>query len=249
MTATSSWPDRRAQLGRDFITALYREGMLKTWRRDRPEGWELVSGRWSPFYISLREVPSRPALFRLAVQGAAELLKNEVPEANRLLGVAATGVPLAAGVAYAEGISMSFTRKVPGVRSLADLESEVTRYGGHALVEGEFEPGDRVAILDDVVTQFGSKEVAIRQLRMELARRGIEGVEVPAVLTLIDRGKDTARRAADAGVRHSSLVTLRDGGLDMLAEVASEAEVAVLRDYLEDADKYQDPAGRAALLR
>lgn len=249
VTDDAAWPQRRARLGRDFLTSLYREGMLKTWLRDRPEGWELVSGQWSPFYISLRDVPSRPALFRLAVRGMAELVANAAPDANRLLGVAATGVPIAAAVAYAEGMPMGFTRKVPGARSLADLEREVHRYGGHALVEGEFQPGDRVAIIDDVVTRFGSKEVALRQLQMELDRRGIADVEVAAVLTLIDRGKDTARRAEEAGVRHSALVSLRDGGLDMLAEVASPREIAVLRDYLDDAEKYQDPARRAALLR
>jgi orotate phosphoribosyltransferase len=230
------------------MTGLYREGMLKTWLRDRPEGWELVSGVWSPFYISMREVPSRPQLFQLVVQCAAELVRNEAPEANRLLGVASTGVPIAAAVAYAERLPMSFTRKVPGVRSLADLEREVMQYGGHAMVEGEFEPGDRVAILDDVVTRFGSKEVAIRQLRIEMARREVTGVEVAAVLTLIDRGVDTHQRAEAARVRLRSVVTLRDEGLDMLAGVVSERELAVIRDYLDDQEKYQDPETRAALL-
>jgi orotate phosphoribosyltransferase len=245
---TPTWPARRAELAREIITALYREGMLKTWLRDRPQGWELVSGLWSPFYVSLREVPSRPELFRLVAGGLGELLRNEVARANRLLGVASTGVPIAAAVAYAEGLPMGFTRKLPGVRDLADLDRQVRAYGGHALVEGEFAPGDQVAIIDDVVSLFGSKEVAIRQLRMELSRRGVEDVGVAAVLTVVDRGRNTQERAAAAGVTHRSLVSLYGDGLDMLAGVAAAEEIAVLRDYLEDAGKYQDPDARAALL-
>lgn len=249
MTGVSeSWQARRTELARELITALYREGMFRTWLRDRPEGWELVSGTWSPFYITMREVPSRPELFRLVVRCVAELVRNEAPAANRLLGLASTGVPIAAAVAYAENMPMGFTRKIPGVRGLADLEREVQRYGGHAMVEGEFEPGDQVAIIDDVVTRFDSKDIALRQLRMEMARRGVEGVEVAAVLTLIDRGRDTRRRAADAGVKLASVVTLHGDGLDMLADVASPVEVEVLRDYLADDAKYQDPETRAALL-
>lgn len=243
-----TWPDRRAELAREIITALYREGMLKTWLRDRPEGWELVSGLWSPFYVSLRDVPSRPELFRLVAGGLGELLRNEAAHANRLLGVASTGVPFAAAVAYAERVPMSFTRKLPGVRDLADLDRQVRAYGAHALVEGEFAPGDQVAIVDDVVSQFGSKEVAIRQLRMELSRRGIEDVGVAAVLTVVDRGRDTRERAAAAGVTLRSLVSLHGDGLELLDGVAAAEEIAVLRDYLEDAGKYQDPGARAALL-
>jgi orotate phosphoribosyltransferase len=244
---TQEWLALRQDLGRQLITRLYQEGMFRTWLRDKPDGWELVSGTWSPFYITMRDVPSRPELFRLAVQSAAGLLKNEAPSANRLLGLAATGIPLAAAVAFADALPMSFNRKVPGVRSLSDLEREVHGYGGHALIEGEFASGDRVALLDDVVTLFDSKEVAIRQLQLEMSRRGLDDVSVSAVLVLIDRGRDTQRRASHAGVALKALVTLRDEGLDMLDGVASEAEIEVLRDYIENYEKYQSSEARAQL--
>lgn len=221
--------------------------MFRTWFRDKPDGWELISGTWSPFYITMREVPSRPELFRLVVGCAAEMLRNEAPEANRLMGLAATGIPLAAAVAFCEHLPMSFNRKMPNVRNLADLEREVLRYGGHALVEGEFAAGDKVAILDDVVTLLDSKEIAIRQLQLEMRRRGIEDVEVAAVLVLVDRGRDTPRRSAALGIPLKPLVTLRDEGLDMLRGVASETEIEVLRDYIENYEKYQAPEIRAEL--
>lgn len=238
---TIEWPTRRAQLARDLITRLYKDGLFRTWLRDRPEGWELVSGTWSPFYITMRVIPSRPELFRQVIGSLGELIKHEVPEANQLLGLAATGIPLAAAVGFAEGIPMSFNRKVPNVRSLADLEREVFRYGGHSLIEGEFEPGDRVALIDDVVTLFDSKEVAIRQLQFEMERRGIEGVNVAAVITLVDRGRDTQQRAAAAGVPLHSLVTLREDDLEMLRGTASDLEIDIIRDYIDNYEKYQAP--------
>lgn len=238
---TTEWALRRAELARDLITRLYQDGLFRTWLRDRPQGWELLSGTWSPFYITLRVLPSRPALFRKVTGGLGELVKHELPEANRLLGLAATGIPLAAAVGFAEGIPMGFNRKVPNVRSLADLEREVSQYGGHSLIEGEFEPGDRVVLIDDVVTHFDSKEVAIRQLRYEMERRGVEGVDVAGVVTLVDRGRDTKQRAAAAGVSLHSLITLRENGLEMLRGVASDIEIDVVRDYIDNHERYQDP--------
>lgn len=238
---TTDWPTRRNQLAKDLMIQLYQERLFRTWLRDRPQGWELVSGAWSPFYITMREVPSRPALFQSVVKSLGELLKNEVPTANKLLGLASTGIPLAAAVGFAGSIPMTFNRKIPNVRGLADLEREVTRYGGHRLVEGQFEAGDQVALVDDVVNLFDSKEVAIQQLRFELRQRGIDKVDVAAVVTLVDRGRDARLRAEAFGVPLHSLLTLREDGLETLRGIASDQEIDVIRDYVNNYERYQDP--------
>jgi orotate phosphoribosyltransferase len=240
---TDDWPVRRAEIARDLLVRLYQAGFFKTWYRDQPTGWELVSGLWSPFYISMRSVPSQPELFRMATSGLAEVIRHEAPEANRVLGLATTGIPLAAAVGYAEGIPMSFNRKVPDVRNLADLEQfqqQVTQYGGHAMVEGEFAPGDRVAVIDDVVNLFDSKAVGIKQLEFEMQRRGLDDVAVAAVVTLVDRGRDARQRASEAGVALHSLVRFADDGVEMLRGVASDVEVDVIREYFDDYERFQD---------
>src|SRR5262249_19049892 len=56
------WAARKRALGQQLLQSLYEKRLFRTWLRDRPEGWELVSGVWSPFYIQLRHVPSYPAL-------------------------------------------------------------------------------------------------------------------------------------------------------------------------------------------
>jgi orotate phosphoribosyltransferase len=242
-----SWDARKHELADELVRRLYEVGLIRTWLRDRPEGWELMSGAWSPFYVNLRGAPGDPQLFRFMVDASAELVRNELPEATQLVGLAAAGVPIAAAAAYALGLPMGFTRKLPNVRDLVALEREVGAYGGHALVEGGFRAGDRVVLVDDVVTGFDSKEIALRQLQLELERRGVAGVDVEAILVLVERGAEARRRAAAAGVRLVSLVLLDDRQLGALDGLASARELEVIGAYLRDPAPFQDAAARAQL--
>lgn len=241
------WLEDKALLGAELIGALYEERLLLTWLRDDPSGWEIVSGRWSPFYITLRDVPSRPNLFKLIVRATAELLGHEVPHVDRIIGLAATGIPIAAAVGYELGLPMAYNRKLPNVRTLADLEREVAKYGDHRLVEGVFSAGDRVVLFDDVVSHFDSKEVAIRQLQYEMKGRGIEAVSIEAVVVLVDRGIEARHRADAAGVRLLSLVSLGGDGASLLRGTATEREIEVIRDYINNPEHYQDPTVRQTL--
>jgi orotate phosphoribosyltransferase len=242
-----SWDERKRELADELVRRLYATGTIRTWLRDRPDGWELMSGAWSPFYVNLRSAPSDPELFRFMVDASAELVRNELPDATQLLGLAAAGVPIAAAAAYALGLPMSFTRKLPNVRDLEALEQEVGAYGGHALVEGAFAAGDRVVLVDDVVTGFDSKEIALRQLELELERRGVAGVEVEAILVLVERGAEARSRAAAAGVRLVSLAVLDDRQLGALEGVAHARELDVIGAYLRDPAPFQDAGVRAEL--
>jgi orotate phosphoribosyltransferase len=242
-----SWDARKRELADELVRRLYEAGLVRTWLRDRPEGWELMSGAWSPFYVNLRGAPGDPALFRFMVDALAELVRAELPQATQLVGLAAAGVPIAAAAAYALGLPMGFTRKLPNVRDLAALEREVGAYGGHALVEGGFRAGDRVVLVDDLVTGFDSKEIALRQLAIELERRGVEGAEMEAILVLVERGAEARRRAAAAGVRLVSLAVLDDRQLAAPHGLASERELEVIGAYLRDPAPFQNAATRAAL--
>lgn len=245
---TIDWSIQKAALGKDLLISLYEQRLLRTWLRDQPMGWEIVSGRWSPFYISMRNVPSRPSLFRLVVRAAAELIKNEVPkEATRLIGLAATGIPIAAAVAYELKMPMGYNRKLPGIRTLRDLQQHTTQYGGHSLVEGDFQAGDKVIIFDDVVSHFDSKEVAIKQLALEMDRRGIPDVSVAAVVVLIDRGSTAEERATELGIPFSRLVSLGKEGIEMLNGVASERELEVIRTYIREPESFQDGTTKESL--
>lgn len=244
-----SWERRKRELGGELLRRLYAAGVVRTWLRDKPEGWELMSGAWSPFYVNFRDAPAEPELFRFLIDAGAELVREEVPEATQLVGLAAAGVPFAAGFAYKLGLPLGYTRKLPGVRRVADLDGDAAAesYGSHRLVEGSFRAGDRVALVDDLVTGFDSKEIALRQLELELERRGAEDVRAEAVVVFLERGAVARARAQAAGVRLVSLLALDAGAVDGLRGAASERELEVVAAYLRDPAPFQDPARRAEL--
>jgi len=247
--AVVTWEQRKRELGGELLRRLYAAGVVRTWLRDKPEGWELMSGAWSPFYVNFRDAPADPELFRFLVDAGAELLREEVPEATQLVGLAAAGVPFAAGFAYKLGLPMGYTRKLAGVRRVADLDGDAAAesYGSHRLVEGGFRAGDRVALVDDLVTGFDSKEIALRQLELELERRGLEDVRAEAVVVFLERGAEARSRAAAAGVRLVSLLALDADSVAGLRGAASERELDVVAAYLRDPAPFQDAGRRAEL--
>jgi orotate phosphoribosyltransferase len=245
-----SWDARKQELADELIRRLYAAGVVRTWLRDTPAGWELMSGAWSPFYVNFRDAPASPQLFRFLVDAGAELVREELPQATQLVGLAAAGVPFAAGFAYKLGLPMGYTRKLPGVRSVADLgeSSAAESYGSHRLVEGDFRPGDRVALVDDLVTGFDSKEIALRQLELELERRGVEDVRAEAVVVFLERGAEARSRAAAAGVQLISLLVIDADSVQGLRGAASDRELDVIGSYLRDPAPFQDPDCRAELI-
>lgn len=246
--ARVSWETRKRELAGELVRRLYAAGVVRTWLRDRPQGWELMSGAWSPFYVNFRDAPADPELFRFLVDAGSELLREEVPQATQLVGLAAAGVPFAAGFAYRLGLPLGYTRKLPNVRDVAALERELGAYGNHRLVEGGFRAGDRVALVDDLVTGFDSKEIALRQLAVELERRGLEDVRTEAVVVFVERGAEARARAAAAGVRLVSLAVLDADAVEALRGAAHDRELDVIGAYLRDPAPLQDPARRAELI-
>lgn len=244
-----SWESRKRELAGELVRRLYAAGVVRTWLRDRPEGWELMSGAWSPFYVNFRDAPADPELFRFLVDAGSELVREELPDVTQLVGLAAAGVPFAAGFAYRLGLPMGYTRKLPNVRRVEDLAGrEAESYGSHRLVEGGFERGDRVALVDDLVTGFDSKEIALRQLELELEHRGVEDVRVEAVVVFVERGAEARARAAAAGVRLVSLAALDGDSVQALRGAAGDRELEVVAAYLRDPAPFQDPARRAELV-
>ncbi len=244
-----SWDARKRELAGELVRRLYGAGVIRTWLRDKPDGWELMSGAWSPFYVNFRDAPAAPELFRFLIDAGSELVREELPEATQLVGLAAAGVPFAAGLAYTLGLPLGYTRKLPGVRRVEDLAggAAAESYGSHRLVEGDFRPGDRVALVDDLVTGFDSKEIALRQLELELERRGLEDVRTEAVVVFLERGAEGRRRAAAAGVRLISLAVLDADSVEGLRGAASDRELDTIAAYLRDPAPFQDPARRAEL--
>ncbi|MHA2386314.1 MAG: orotate phosphoribosyltransferase, partial [Candidatus Thorarchaeota archaeon] len=144
-------------LKQDIMNDLYQNRMLLTASRDKKEGWTLVSGLWSPFYIQLRLLSSFPETLKKVGQAMTVLLKEKAPNVNKVVGVAFAGIPIATTVSIASGLPACHTRKMLGVRTEEDLLKAIQEYGQHSLLEGVVEDGDVLCIVDDLVTGMESK--------------------------------------------------------------------------------------------
>jgi orotate phosphoribosyltransferase len=143
---------------------LYKIGALKfgTFR--------LTSGRISPYYIDLRVVPSFPDAFHRICDLYVELVKSSVGSESfrRIAGIPTAGMPFASVVAYNLNKSFLYTR--PGLR----------KHGRERRVEGILVSGDKVLLLDDLVTSGKSLRKASSAIRAE-------GGVVDDAVVLIDR--------------------------------------------------------------
>jgi orotate phosphoribosyltransferase len=236
-----SWEDRKEELAREIVTLLYEKRMIRTFFRDRPSGWTLVSGMYSPLYIQLRPLVSYPAVFDKVCRAMAEMMRHEAGEITKVIGIAMAGVPIAAGMSIAGGIPAGFTRKLEGVKTVESFRELVTSYGEHALVEGELTAGDRIAVVDDLVTRFDSKRIALEQVLYEVKRLDLADVECKTVAVVLDRQQGGLEAAQDAGVKFLGLIPFRTLGLPLLKPVMDDREWEVISHYLSDPEYFQVP--------
>ena len=110
---------------------------------------------------------------------------------DRIAGVVLGSVPLAAALSLATGIPYVMIRK------------EKKDHGTGKLIEGDLEAGDRVLVVEDVITTAGSSIKAIETLRAS-------GAVVSDVISVIDREGGGREHLAEAGVDFHPLVRASD---------------------------------------
>ena len=176
--------------------------------------FRLTSGKMSPYYIDLRIVPSFPDAFREVCGVYADFIRKRVGTTSfeRVAGIPVAGIPFAALIAYELRKPFLYTRR--GVR----------RHGRERRIEGVIAPGDRVLLVDDLVTTGLSMQKAARTIVAE------GGVVTDAVV-LLDRQEGGGERLARGGIVVDALLSVTDiaSTLHELGSIDEEQLKTILR--------------------
>src|SRR3954463_11704780 len=159
--------------------------------------FRLASGKKASYYLDCRQITLDAQGARLVGEGMLELLAGNMPA---LVGGMAIGAdPITAAI-----LTLTGTRGLP-LRGVM-VRKEPKQHGTGRLVEGPFQPGESIAIVEDVVTTGGSSLLAIDHCEAA-------GLKVQRVLASIDRPEGGREAFAARGYELTTLFTIRDFGL------------------------------------
>jgi orotate phosphoribosyltransferase len=159
----------------------------------------LRSGRRSSYYLDKYRFETRPDLLEPLGARLADLVAEHEPDADRLAGPELGAVALAAAASLASGLPFLIVRK------------DAKGYGTDNRLEGSFMPGERVCLVEDVVTSGGAAVAAVEALREA-------GLECRTAVCVVDREEGGVDELARHGVRLRSLF-----GAGEFAETAKSA--------------------------
>jgi orotate phosphoribosyltransferase len=151
----------------------------------------LRSGRRSDYYLDKYRFETDPELLRALGERLAAVARQAEPELTRLAGPALGAVALAASASMASGLPFIIVR------------GETKRYGTGNRIEGPYEAGEAVCLVEDVVTSGGALAEAVSALRDE-------GLVVRAAVCVVDRQEGGSDALARSGVRLWSLYRATD---------------------------------------
>jgi orotate phosphoribosyltransferase len=155
--------------------------------------FKLTSGRISPYYIDLRIVPSFPEAFQRVGDIYVKLIEAELGAQNfeRIAGIPTAGMPFASIVA--------FLMKKPFIY----IRPKAKMHGRERRIEGIIMPGDRVLLVDDLITTGLSLRKAAKAIRAE-------GGVVSDASVLLDREEGGKERLKKDKVTPHCLLTARE---------------------------------------
>ena len=159
-----------------------------------------ASGIQSPIYCDTRLTISDPVIRKQLANGLAQNIKEYFPETEVVAGTATAGIPHAAWVSDILQLTMVYVR------------SKAKEHGRGKQIEGKYAPGQKVVVVEDIVSTGGSSITAVEALRAA-------GCEVVGVVCVYTYNLPKAEEAFEAaGIKYVSLTNF-----DYLVEAASES--------------------------
>ena len=174
-------------------------------RPEQPFTW--ASGIKSPVYCDNRLTLTAPKVRTDVEEGLARVIREVYPECEVLMGTSTAGIAHAAITGHILGLPMGYVR------------SGAKDHGRGNQIEGRLEPGQKVVVVEDLISTGGSVIEVVNVLREA-------GAEVLGIVSIFTYGmKKGIDRLAEAGVKNVSLTNF-----DVIAEVAAE------EGYIQPAD-------------
>lgn len=153
--------------------------------------FKLASGILSSYYIDLRLIPSDPEAFRRVIRFYSAVLEPRLEkQVQRIAGIPTAGIAYAAVLAYSLSKPFLYVRK------------EQKEHGRGKRIEGMLKPGDKVLVIDDVITTGKNVVEAVEAIRAE-------GGVVEDALVLLDRQQGGKANLERAGVKLHAFSTMR----------------------------------------
>ncbi len=181
-------------------------------RPEEPFTW--ASGIKSPVYTDNRLVLTAPRARQVIEEGLIALIRETYPEAEALFGTATAGIPHAAIAGYAMDLPMGYVR------------SGAKDHGRANRIEGRVGPGQKVVVVEDLISTGGSCIEAAKALQEA-------GADVLGVICIFSYNLSKSRAAfEEAGLEYHSLTDF-----DCVAQTAaemkyiSEEDIAQLMEF------------------
>ena len=166
-------------------------------RPEEPFTW--ASGIKSPVYCDNRLTLTAPEVRNDVENALAETIRREYPDAQVLMGTSTAGIAHAAITGHILGLPMGYVR------------SGSKDHGRQTQIEGRLEPGQKVVVVEDLISTAGSVLEVVGVLREA-------GAEVLGIVSIFTYGmKKGLQRLAEAHVRNISLTDF-----DTIARAAAE---------------------------
>ena len=189
----------------DLILQLYDNGCIMFGDHVQASGITL------PYYVDLRTIISNPQLFDKVLNAYGEILMTL--QFDRIAGIPYGSLPTATGLALQLNRPMIFPRK------------EVKAHGTRKLVEGHYEPGETVVVVDDILISGNSAIEGAEKLQSV-------GLLVEDIVVLIDHGQAVQDRLAASGYRSHSVLNIMDIAQVLRESDRIDAEQSALLSHL-----------------